>query len=432
MPDRDSVTIGVWVEVGSRYEDDATAGVSHFLEHMVFKATPTRSAREIALEVERLGGSLNAFTSREHTCYHARVVGRDLPTALEILADLSTRATLPAAEVQKERLVIAEEIKDAHDTPNEWVHDLFAMQMWPGHSIGRSIAGTIPTVMGTTRETLHKHRARFYRPDRMLIAACGNLSHAKLVSLVKKAFTIDTPTGRVEAPSTPNGAMVQRGVAHREINQTHVCLGFPLWKFADPRRHTVLVISNILGGGMSSRLFQSVREQRGLVYAIYPIQDSYQDAGFLGVYFACDPKHMLEASNLVLKEMGQLAYGRIGATELDDVKSQLRGNLLLGLESTSSRMHRIARHELYLGDYVTPAQTMKAIRKVSAADIRNVASEAFVPDRLAMAVLGPVPGETVGKVDLGALQRPVRSGRKRLTARPKPASSQRKSPSRRA
>lgn len=403
MPDRDSVTLGVWVEVGSRYEPDAVAGVSHFLEHMVFKGTPTRSAKQIALAIERLGGSLNAFTAREHTCFHVRVPGHDLPMAVDILADLSTRATLPGAEVVKERKVISEEIKDVHDTPHEHVHDLFAGQMWPGHPIGRPIAGTLATVEATTRAALQSHRRAYYRPDRVVVAASGALQHKRLVDLVRRQFRFGAKSASRMAQSPPNGLPPIRRVTGRDINQTHVVIGVPTWAFADKRRYALLVASSLLGGGMSSRLFQTVREKRGLVYTIYAFHDAYQDTGFLAVYFACDPSQVVQATDLVLAEVGRLARTQVGTVEMADVKSQLTGSLLLGLESTSSRMHRLARHELYLGDYISPKETMKSINRVSASDLTSLAREAFTTDRVALTILGPVTDTTIGEIDWGRL-----------------------------
>ncbi len=390
LPDRESVSIGVWVGVGSRHETLEVAGVSHFLEHMVFKGTPTRSAKEIAYSLERLGGVLNAFTTREHTCYHARILSDDLPMAVDVLAELSTRATIPGGEVLKERKVISEEIKDTEDTPHEHIHDLFAEHIWPGHPIGRPIAGTLATVNATTRAWLADHRKQFYRPDRILVAASGGLSHSKVLALVKKHFRFGDVSRIPVQTEAPNGRRPLRVVVGKDISQTHVVLGFPTWPFADKRRYSSLVATNLLGGGMSSRLFQSVREKRGLVYSIYSFQDSLRDAGYFAVYFACDPTQVVQASNLVLAELGRLSRNKISARELHDAKSQLKGNLALGLESTSSRMHRLARHELYLGGHVAPKETLKSIDKVSSADIAHVSSEAFVADNVAMTILGPV------------------------------------------
>ncbi len=399
LPDRESISIGVWVEVGSRHETVESAGVSHFLEHMVFKGTPKRSAKTIAIELERLGGVLNAFTTREHTCYHARILNDDLPVAVDLLADLSTRAVIPAHEVIKERKVISEEIKDTQDTPHEHVHDVFAEQMWPGESIGRPIAGTLETVSETTRNWLAAHRTRFYRPDRMVVAASGALSHAKLLALVKKHFRFEKAKTPMPEVKFVNGVRPHRSVLRRDINQTHVVLGFPTWPFADKRRYAALVATNLLGGGMSSRLFQTVREKRGLVYSIYAFQDSFVDTGFFAIYFACDPSQVVLATDLVLEELGKLRRTRISATELQDAKSQLKGNLALGLESTSSRMHRLARHELYLGGYVSPKQTMRSIDNVKHTDVTGVATEVYAQDRVAMSILGPVDDSLLDKIN---------------------------------
>ncbi|MEW5701023.1 MAG: pitrilysin family protein [Candidatus Zixiibacteriota bacterium] len=401
--DRDSVAIGVWVEVGSRHEEPDVAGVSHFLEHMVFKGTQTRSAREIALSLERLGGMLNAFTTREHTCYHARILGENLPQAVDVLADLATRARLPAAEVRKERKVIAEEIKDVQDTAHEHIHDLFAEQVWPGHPIGRPVAGTLETVAATTRAALGSHRRAFYRPDRIVVAASGGLAHDHLTRLVRRHFHLPRPTSPARPMASPDGLAPRRGVNARDIKQTHVCIGVPTWAFADRRRYATLVTNSVLGGGMSSRLFQTVRERRGLVYTISAFHDSFQDTGFFAVYFACDPRQVVKAINLVLAEMGRLSRQTVPPVELHDAKSQLRGNLLLGLESTSARMHRLARHELYLGRQIPPRATMKAIEGVRAAELVALAREAFTPDRVALSILGPVDEAVLDQIDWNKL-----------------------------
>jgi predicted Zn-dependent peptidase len=320
------------------------------------------------------------------------------------LSDIATRATIPAQEVVKERKVISEEIKDSQDTPHEHVHDVFAEQMWPGESIGRPIAGSLTTVNETTRAWLAAHRSRFYRPDRMVVAASGSLSHAKLLALVKKHIHFEKSESPMPEINLVNGVQPRRMVSARDINQTHVVLGFPTWPFKDKRRYAALVATNLLGGGMSSRLFQTVREKRGLVYSIYAFQDSFLDTGFFAVYFACDPAQVVLATDLVLEELGKIGNKTIPSTEIKDAKSQLKGNLALGLESTSSRMHRLARHELYLGDYVAPKQTMKSIDKVTAADVAAIAKEAFTEDRVAMSILGPVDDRLLSSIDWGKLR----------------------------
>lgn len=390
LPNHHSVAIGIWVEVGSRYEPDPIAGASHFLEHMVFKGTPSRNSRDIALFLERLGGVLNAFTSREHTCYHARVLDEHLPDAVSLLSDIASRATLPAREVIKERSVISEEIKDSEDTPNDAVHDLYTNSLWPGHAVGRPIMGSIKTVSAVTRGTLTKYRKQHYTADRIVVAASGGLSHEKLLKLVKRHLKFPAaPKNRV-LPETPNGLQPMRLVNSRPIMQTHVCIGVPTWGFPDKRRYPLLVANNVLGGGMSSRLFQTVREKRGLVYSVFAFHDFYQDTGHFGVYLACDPKQTVRAIDLVLKELGKVAGTPVTHTELADVKSQLKGNLTLGLESTQARMHRLARHELYLGTHIPADRTMRNIDGVKAGEVAEVARDVFDPDRLAVAIVGPV------------------------------------------
>ncbi|MBD3297835.1 MAG: insulinase family protein [candidate division Zixibacteria bacterium] len=399
LPTHHSVALGVWVDVGSRYEPDAIAGTSHFLEHMVFKGTPSRNAADIALYLERLGGVLNAFTSREHTCYHARVLDEHLPEAVSLLGDIVSRPTLPSREVVKERGVICEEIKDTDDTPNEAVHDLYTDSLWPGHAIGRPIMGSLETVSSMTRKTLADYRRRHYTADRLVVSASGGVSHKKLLNLLKKNFEFpDTPSQPV-ATESPNGMPPKRQVKTRKINQTHVCLGVPTWAFRDERRYPLLLANSILGGGMSSRLFQTVREKRGLVYTIFAFHDFMSDTGHFGVYFACDPKQTVNAIELTLKELGRMATKPVTATELDNIKSQLKGNMVLGLESTQARMHRLARHELYLGEHIPVEQTMKAVDRVTGKDIVDIARQVFSPDQLALSIVGPITDEIFDHID---------------------------------
>jgi predicted Zn-dependent peptidase len=404
IPTHHSVAIGIWVDVGSRYEPDDIAGTSHFLEHMVFKGTPTRNAQEIALFLERLGGVLNAFTSREHTCYHARVLDEHLPEAVALLADIATNATLPAKEVTKERNVICEEIKDVHDTPHEHVHDMFTGSLWPGQPVGRPIMGSIETVTAATRARLAGYRQMHYTADRVVIAASGGLTHDAVLKLVRKHVRFPKPGKTPVTAPSPNGTQTAKLVDSRDIKQTHVCLGVPTWGFPDNRRYPLLVANNILGGGMSSRLFQTVREKRGLVYSIFAFHDFYRDAGHFGVYFACDPKNTVKAIDLVLKEMSRLANTPITATELADVKAQLKGNMILGLESTSARMHRLARHELYLGRHIPVEQTMKEFEAITAAQVMSVARDAFLSNRLALSVVGPLGVDLVGRINWNQLR----------------------------
>ncbi|MBI5868648.1 MAG: insulinase family protein [candidate division Zixibacteria bacterium] len=404
IPTHHSVAIGIWVDVGSRYEHDDIAGTSHFLEHMVFKGTPKRNAQEIALFLERLGGVLNAFTSREHTCYHARVLDEHLPQAVALLSDIATSATLPAKEVVKERNVICEEIKDVHDTPHEHVHDMFTGSLWPGQAVGRPIMGSIDSVSRTTRATLASYRSEYYTANRVVIAASGSLTHDDVLRLVKKYVHFPKGGKTPVRAISPDEIATARQVDSRDIKQTHVCLGVPTWGFADKRRYPLLVANNLLGGGMSSRLFQTVREKRGLVYSIFAFHDFYCDAGHFGVYFACDPKNTVRATDLVLKEMSRLATTPISATELADVKSQLKGNMILGLESTSARMHRLARHELYLGRHIPVEETMKEIDSVSATQLMALARDAFVTNRQALSVVGPLGNDLVGRINWNLLR----------------------------
>ncbi|MFH2054867.1 MAG: pitrilysin family protein, partial [bacterium] len=287
MPSLKSISLGVWFDVGSRNETAAVNGISHFIEHMTFKGTATRDAREIAHSLESLGGTLNAFTSREYTCYYARLLDEHLDTALDILADILTNSLFAEEEVERERQVILEEIKDQIDTPSDIIHDYFASTAWASHPLGRPIIGSPETVGAIGRNGLLDFVGKNYTTDRVVIAAAGNVDHNKLVEQVSARFSFAAAKNgnRLDPPNYEKG---HREVFSRESAQTHICLGMPTFSFADPAKYALLVVNTILGSGMSSRLFQSVREKHGLAYSIYTMQDYYHDTGFFSVYLATE------------------------------------------------------------------------------------------------------------------------------------------------
>ncbi|MBD3257572.1 insulinase family protein [candidate division GN15 bacterium] len=389
MPSVRSISLGVWVDVGSRNERPEENGLSHFIEHLVFKGTKNRNARQIAQSLESLGGVLNAFTTREQTCFTARVLDEHLPQAMEVLADLTSNATFSKTNMERERLVISEEIKESRDNPADHIHDLFADAYWGGHPLGQPIMGPQETILGMPRARLTKFVNRHYRSNSIVVAAVGAVSHDKLVRLVRKYFDFTDGTGEQPEPAeriNPHRVRVKSG----DYAQTQYCIGFPGLSYPDQRKMAAMVMASHLGGGMSSVLFQKIREQRGLAYSVYCYHDFYADAGILGIYLGTDHEHLKEAVDVILAETRRLKQRKIPEDRLAQVKSQIKGHLTLGMEGTSNRMHRLGRLELMLGEYVTLEQALKAIDKVTASDVVEMAREILVEDQYTMAALGPI------------------------------------------
>jgi predicted Zn-dependent peptidase len=398
-----SISIGVWIDVGSRDEDKDEMGVSHFIEHMLFKGTKNRTAKEIAVSLESVGGGLNAFTGREQTCYYARVLDEHLDIALDVLSDILKNPLLNPSHFEKEKKVIASEIKELEDSPSDLIHDLLMSAMWSDNSLGRPIIGSMESVIHMLRGKLISFMRKNYTRSRVVIAASGNLRHADLVKKVKRKFEFNpdsktiTPALKIPLPDPV------RRVEQRKTAQTHVILGLPLFPYQDQRRYTSLVLSNILGGGMSSRLFQTVREQLGLAYSIYSFIDFFVDTGVFGIYLGTNKKNAVRAIELALREIGKLKKNSLSPKELSNAKYQLKGNLILGMESTSSRMNRLARNELFLNDYVGTDQTIEYINQIKAQDIFSMAEEFLVPDKLSAVVLGQVGKDSLRRVDWSIL-----------------------------
>jgi predicted Zn-dependent peptidase len=398
-----SVSIGVWVGVGSRDEHPRQNGLSHFIEHMHFKRTERRSALQIAQALEALGGTINAFTTREHTCYYARILNRHLPTALDVLADILNNSLFRPADLNKEKSVVAEEIKDIADTPSEYIHDLFDSRMWLAGPLGQPIMGTAKNIRALTRsevlEFLHDH---YHQGPNIVVAATGDVSHAALVESARRYFRWpDTRPARKEIPPTHNGFSVK--AFPRRTKQSQVCLGFPSIGFADRDRYPLLAANVHLSGGMSSRLFQSVREKKGLCYSIISYQEFFRDVGVFCVNFGADAKYVVKATDLILKELRRMKERKLSATELHEIKEQLKGNLVLSLESMYNRMDRIARLELMLGYQISLDMALKLIDQITAAQIRSVANRIFDADRFTMCTLGPTKQAELEKISWTAL-----------------------------
>lgn len=403
-PSVKSVAVGIWVNVGSRHELPELAGLSHLIEHMTFKGTRKRSARQIVAEFESRGGMVNAFTSREQTCYYAKVLDSHLPVAIDVLADIVRHSRYDSNELKREQKVIFEEIKDVHDTPSDWVHDLFAETHWGRSSLGLPVLGQKSTVRRARREDILRYRRNHYTPGRIVIAACGAVDHNALVRLVRKHFGDWSPSPGVK-PETKTPPKVRGGMkvfSHKSA-QAHVVVGFPSLAYGEERKFSLLVLQQLFGGGMSSRLFQRIREELSLAYSVYAFQDSYRDCGLFGMYLGTDPKTVSKAVDASAVELGRLKRADFSEPEVSSAKEQLKGQLVLGLENTSSRMNRLARQELYLGKHVSLAHTLRQIDAVTLQDVAELARELVTRRNLTAVAVGPLPQGLLADADWSPL-----------------------------
>jgi predicted Zn-dependent peptidase len=391
MPDVRSVAIGVWVKRGSRHEPAEAGGVSHFIEHMVFKGTKTRSAERIAEEVDSIGGYMDAFTAKEYASFHLKVLDEHLPLAAEILGDIVLHPAFDPAEMAKEKKVIFEEINMVEDTPDDLVMELFTEAFWPDHPLGRPILGTKRTVERFRREDLAEHFAKVYTPANLLVVAAGHVEHGAVSALVARHFA---GLRRRRVPSNghaPLAAATTTTRSKRQLEQVHVCLGVPAPAQGHPDRYAAYVLNTVLGGSMSSRLFQNVRERRGLAYSISSGIAAYSDAGALSVYAGTSLEAAPLVVRLTLEEMRRLAGEPLRADELRRAKDHLKGGLLLSLESTVSRMSHAARQEIAFGQQLPVGAILAGIEAVSADDVERLAASMFA-GRVAASALGNLRG----------------------------------------
>ena len=385
-----SVAVGMWVRIASAHESPSCMGVSHLLEHMVFKGTERRSARDIALELEARGGSLDAFTAREHTSYQARVLDEDLPRALDVLTDLVRNPLLRDADLELERGVILEEISTVEDTPDDLVFDLHVSALWPDHPYGFSILGTRETVRSLKVQNLRELHERAYHPRQVVIAVAGNLKHDVLLQLLEKCgwFAFEPGPEPATIPPVPEGRRVTERVP-RDSAQTHIVMGTDTFGYSDKRRYSLLLLNTVLGAGMASRLFQRVREELGLAYAVYSFHSFYEHSGVTGVYVGTRPATAEQAVEAIKSELDRLTREGLSADSLAEAKQQLKGQVTLGLESPSARMYRAAGIVLHRQPYKSIDQVLSEIDEVSAADVAEVAQEFFDPERQTAVWLGP-------------------------------------------
>lgn len=395
MPGVRSATIGIWVGVGSRDETPTLAGASHFLEHLLFKGTPSRSAVDISAALEAVGGEMNAYTAREHTCFHARVLDSDLPLAIDVLSDMVTRSALAAADVEAERGVILEEIAMNEDDPDDVVHNLIVAQSWSGSRLAAPIAGDPNTIAGLSRRQIAGYYRRRYRRSSIVVAVAGNVEHKAVVRRVRRAFdaagVLDDGAAGPDSPRRGGREIPFSGgvsVLERPTEQANVVLGLAGLRRGDERRHALGVLNAAMGGGMSSRLFQEVREKRALAYSVYSFTNQYADAGMVGVYAGCAPSKIDDVLDVCRAELASIAEHGLTADELYRGKGQLRGAIVLGLEDPASRMARIGKADLLHGEISGIDELLSTVDAVTLDDVRSVAAQ-LLDAEPALAVVGP-------------------------------------------
>jgi predicted Zn-dependent peptidase len=388
-----SVALGAWIQAASLHEPRDRMGISHLLEHMVFKGTERRSAKQVALELEALGGALDAYTSREHTVYHARVLDEHLDVACDVVGDIVFRPRLSAGDLTLERKVVLEEIAAVDDTPDDLVFELHNEALWGQHPYGYAILGTRQTVSALGVAELRELHARTYRPPLIVVVASGNVDHDRLLEALERAGWMDIPAGPEAALSVPPARTLPPAQTHVERSgaQTHVVLGSTTVPHRDPSRYAVLVLGVLLGGGMSSRLFQRVREELGLAYSVFTYQDFHADVGVHGVYVATAPGAARPALDAIRCELAEVAQRGVPEDEIAAAKGQLKGQLILSLESVAARMHRAAAVELYGEPYRTLDESLALVEAVEPAEVAEVARRYFAPEAQTVLSLGPEP-----------------------------------------
>jgi predicted Zn-dependent peptidase len=400
MPHIRSVSIGIWIKTGSRHEDPELNGISHFVEHMVFKGTHNRNAEQIAREVDSVGGNMDAFTAKECICFDVKVLDEHLPTALDILSDLVLNPVFDATELARERGVIIEEIKMDEDNPDYLVHEIFTQSFWRDHPLGKPILGTKETVKRFEQSILFDYYRRFFIPNNMIIAAAGNVSHERLVELVSEKFA--------GLKAGPNGFKQEQPKISARINmrnkkaleQVQLCIGVPSLSIGDERRFVSYILNTLLGGGMSSRLFQSVREKQGLAYSIYSELNPYRDTGCMCIYAGTSRENAPKVVQSVVSEFRKLKSEAISEEELKRAKAQLKGSLMLSLESSTARMSNLARQELYFDRFYTMDEIIARVESVTATDLVQLAEEYFQTGSIAVTVLGNLNGLKISRDQL--------------------------------
>ena len=400
MPHVRSVAVGVWVGRGSRHENDADHGLTHFAEHMVFKGTEKRSAEDIACSIDAIGGHLDAFTTKESIAFTAKVLDERLPVALDIVSDMTLRPAFREEDIEKEKGVVLEELKMDEDSPDYLIHDLFASSFWSGHALGRSIIGVKASIQAFEQGQLRRFFESAFQPRHLLVTAAGRLEHEAFVRLVEERFGAMEPRGPdpESPPPAPTPSITMRDKP--ALEQVHLYLGVGAHPMADPRRFSAYVLSTLLGGGFSSRLFLKIRERAGLAYAVYSDLNLYADAGCLSVYAGTSLEALPKVLEYVMREFRDIKDNLVPDEELRRAKDHLKGSLMLSLESTSSRMSNLARQEKYFERSFSLDEVVEQIEQVTAQEVRELANDWFQQDRVAAAVLGDLQGLKIGREQL--------------------------------
>ncbi|MEO8371597.1 MAG: pitrilysin family protein [Candidatus Solibacter sp.] len=383
-----SVSVGVWVNSGSRRETPEQNGISHFIEHMLFKGTTSRSAEDIARSVDSIGGNLDAFTSKELVCFNTKVLDQHLPQAFDVLADLVLNPMFRDEDIEKEKGVILEELKMEEDSPDYLVHEIFTANFWKDHALGRPILGTPESVGRFDSAMVRDFYNAVYTPANVVITAAGNLTHTGLLDLVKQYFD-GLPRGMAAPAEAVPGTHARIALRNKKsLEQVHLCMGVPSYALPHEERFACYVLNTLLGGGMSSRLFQNIRERQGLAYSVFSELNPYRDTGCLSIYAGTSVESAPKVVDSVLKEFRALKQEQVSDEELRRAKDHLKGSLMLGLESTGSRMSNLARQEMYFGRFFTLDELLESIESVTAADVRRIAVAFFDTDQIALTLLG--------------------------------------------
>ena len=396
MPHVRSVSIGVWLARGSRHESDEQSGIAHFVEHMLFKGTSTRSAEDIAQTVDSIGGQMDAFTAKEYASYYFKVLDEHLPLAVDLLADIVMRPAFSEDDIGREKKVVLEEIKMVEDTPDDLVHELFTESFWRGHALGRPILGTKDTVDGFTQDALREYFVDTYAAPNLIVAAVGNFEHERVRDLVMRAFE-GLPLSSRPVAEEPPRVVPHTQVRSKELEQSHVCLGTAGYQQDHSDRYVSYAMNTVLGGSMSSRLFQNVREKRGLAYSVFSGLSAYRDTGTMTIYAGCANDAVSELIDVVVAELRRMKEEPLPETELRRAKDHLKGSLMLNLESTSSRMSHLARQEIYFDRQYGLDETLEGVERVTAGDVQRVARDLFADGALGATVLGAVNGLKISR-----------------------------------
>jgi len=395
-----SISIGIWMKTGSRDEAPEINGISHFTEHMVFKGTKNRTARDIARQVDSIGGNMDAFTGKETICFNIKVLDEHVPVAIDILSDLVLNPTFDPKDITREKGVILEEIKMDEDNPDYLVHEIFTQNFWKDHPLGKPILGTKDTVRSFEQQKLFDFYHQRFAPNNMIISAAGNLNHQRFVGLIKDRFAglSRVPNGfHLPAPTITSRVITRN---KKSLEQVQLCLGVPSHPISDEKRYVSYVLNTVLGGGMSSRLFQKIREEQGLVYSIYSDLNPYRDTGCMAIYAGTSLESTPKVVDSVLAEFRELKAGPIPEDELRRAKDQLKGGLMLGLESSTSRMSNLARQEMYFQRFYSLDETINQIESVTAEEVCQMANSLFQSDKVAVTVLGNLDGLKLSRENL--------------------------------